>query len=290
MQRPAAVILIDYPGFNLRFARKLRKFAVPAIYYISPQLWAWGRRRVYKIKKYIDQMLVIFPFEKSFYDRYGVRSEYVGHPLADHHFHNVFPKKMTGTERVLGLLPGSRQQELEKLLPDMIQTAKLLFAQGVIDSATILRAQTIPASIYKSHIGDENRIRISNSTVADFYNSLDAALVTSGTATLETAYFQVPLVIVYRVSILTWLLGKLFVKLKMIGLVNIVASKLIAVELLQNDFTPSRAVEELKILLDPKINAQKREELKIISEKLGKPGASEQAAALILQSINSRRS
>jgi len=284
--RPAAVILIDYPGFNLRFARKMHKRGIPVIYYISPQLWAWGRRRVHKIKKYVDQMLVIFPFEQTFYQGYGINAEYVGHPLADRHYRHVHPKLTTGTASVLGILPGSRLQELEKLLPDMILTAKQLLKEGMIERAVILRVQTIAVEVYKEYIGEEQAIQLSDTGPADFYNNLDAALVSSGTATLETAYFQVPLVIVYRVSTLTWILGKLFVKLKMIGLANIVAGKQIAVELLQNDFTAQKAAAELKKLLEPRANKNKRDELEIIKEKLGPSGASERAAERIVHLIH----
>ena len=283
--RPAAVILVDYPGFNLRFAAKIHKLGIPVIYYISPQLWAWGRRRVKRIRKYVDKMLVIFPFEQTFYKDYGINAEYVGHPLADRHFDHVHPKSMLKGKSILGLLPGSRIQELEKLLPDMIGAAQQLIKQGVVEKAVILTVPTIAESIYEDYIGEAEAIDLSDTTAADYFNNLDAAIVSSGTATLETAYFQVPLLIVYRVSALTWYLGKLFVKLKMIGLANIVAGKPIAAELLQNDFTGTRAAAELKKLLDPQMNAQKREELKIIKEKLGDPGASQRAAEKIFEFI-----
>ena len=226
--RPAAVILVDYPGFNLRFAAKIHKLGIPVIYYISPQLWAWGRRRVKRIRKYVDKMLVIFPFEQTFYKDYGINAEYVGHPLADRHFDHVHPKSMLKGKSILGLLPGSRIQELEKLLPDMIGAAQQLIKQGVVEKAVILTVPTIAESIYENYIGEAEAIDLSDTTAADYFNNLDAAIVSSGTATLETAYFQVPLLIVYRVSALTWYLGKLFVKLKMIGLANIVAGKPIA--------------------------------------------------------------
>jgi len=283
--RPSAVILVDYPGFNLRFAAKIHKLGIPVIYYISPQLWAWGRRRVKRIRKYVDKMLVIFPFEQKFYKDYGISAEYVGHPLADRHFDHVRPKSMLKGKSILGLLPGSRIQELEKLLPDMIGAAQQLIKQGIVEKAVILPVQTIPQSIYQDYIGEAEAIDLSDATAADYFNNLDAAIVSSGTATLETAYFQVPLVIVYRVSALTWFLGKIFVKLKMIGLANIVAGKPIAAELLQNDFTGPRAAAELKKLLDPYTNAKKREELKIIKEKLGNPGASQRAAEKIFEFI-----
>jgi lipid-A-disaccharide synthase len=284
--KPDAIILIDYPGFNLRFAKRIDKMDIPVIYYISPQLWAWGKKRVYKIKKYIDKMLVIFPFEKEFYAHFNIPADYVGHPLADNFYNQVRPKKMVPGKKVLGLLPGSRHQELELLLPDMIKTAKILISQKTIQKALILQVNTINESYYKSLIGEESGIELYNKNVSDFYNQIDAALVSSGTASLESAYFQVPLVIVYRVSRLTWILGKMFVKLDIIGLPNIVAGKKIARELLQNDFVPENAGNLLTQLLEPETNTKRREELMIIRDKLGLPGASKRAAKGIIAFIS----
>jgi lipid-A-disaccharide synthase len=286
LTKPAAVILIDYPGFNLRFAKKVKDLGIPVIYYISPQLWAWGKRRVYKIKKYVQMMLVIFPFEKDFYRKYGISAAYVGHPLVDNFFDAVSPKKMIEKKKVLGLLPGSRKQELEKLLPDMVRTAKNLKTSGQIEKAVILKVSTIPIEEYQKYIPNEPYIQIHETKPAEFYNTLDAALVSSGTATLETAYFQVPMVIVYRVGALTWFFGRLLVKLDTIGLANIVAGEPIAIELLQKDFNPQRAESKLRDLLDPARNAIVRQQLAIIKDKLGTPGASQRAAELIVDFIS----
>lgn len=284
--QPEAVVLIDYPGFNIRFAAKVKKLGIPVIYYISPQLWAWGKKRVHKIKKYVDKMLVIFPFEKDFYQEYGIDAEYVGHPLSDSHRTGVNPKKTTNRDKVLGLLPGSRHQELEKILPNMILTAQSMIEAGEIDRAMILKVNTIPIEQYQMCLGDKSSITINQVSQADFYNQLDAALVSSGTATLETAYFRVPMVIVYRVSALTWILGKLVVKLKIVGLANIVAGEQIAEELLQNQFTPEKARTAIKYLLNTQINAEIRTKMLIIREKLGKPGASERVAKIIYDFIS----
>jgi lipid-A-disaccharide synthase len=286
--QPAAVILIDYPGFNLRFAKKIKKLGVPVIYYISPQLWAWGKKRVYKIKQFVAKMLVIFPFEKEFYGKYDIKADYVGHPLADSHYDHVHPKQTTAENNVLGLLPGSRKQELEKLLPDMIQTADRLYESQQIQKAVVLKVNTLDKHAYQKYIGERKHIEINEADPAGFYNQLDAALVSSGTATLETAYFRVPLVIVYRVSALTWFLGKRLVKLDTVGLANIVAAEKIAVELLQHEFSPEIAASEIQQLLQPPKNAEVREKLAIIREKLGKPGASERAAQIIVDFIKKR--
>jgi len=284
--KPDAVILIDYPGFNLRFAKAMHKLGIPVIYYISPQLWAWGKRRVKKIKKYVDKMLVVFPFEVEFYKKHGIQAEYVGHPLVDEHFDKIKPKN-ENKNKVLGLLPGSRKHEIEQLLPDMLETARILFYNGKISKAVIAKVDNIEESIYKKINGDKYRyVELSNKPIPEFYNSLDAAITKSGTSTLETAYFGIPFIIVYRVSKLTWFLGNLLVKLDSIGLANIVAGKKIADELLQNDFTPQKASGLISNLLNPEKNKEKRNELKIVREKLGEQGASKRVAKSILEFVS----
>jgi len=284
--QPAAVILIDYPGFNLRFAKKMHKMGIPVIYYISPQLWAWGKKRVFKIQKYIKKMLVIFPFEREFYENYGIEADYVGHPIVDHHVDHVNPKVTGKSDLTLGLLPGSRHQELENHLPDMIKTARMLKESGKIDRILLLKVDTISLNIYNKYIGDSSIIELHRSTPENFYNQLDVALVSSGTATLETGYFRVPMVIVYRVNPLTWFFGRLLVKVDLIGLANIVAGELISKELLQNDFQPKKAKIELERLLDPEVNKKVRNKLAIIKEKLGVPGTANRAAKIIYELIS----
>jgi lipid-A-disaccharide synthase len=284
-QKPDAVVLIDYPGFNLRLAKKVYQMGVPVIYYISPQLWAWGKRRVNKIKQYVNLMLVIFPFEVTFYRDYGIGATYVGHPLVDSHYNEVKPKIFDPQNRVLGLLPGSRKQELHKLLPNMIATAKELYQQKKIDQAIIARVDHLALAEYENYAKDLPFINIYSGPIARFYNQLDAALVSSGTATLETAYFKVPLVIVYKVGNITWQLGKRLVRLEGIGLANIVAGKEIAAELLQQEFTPERAANELAQFFEKEKNEKKRTELEIIRAKLGEPGASQRAAESIIQFV-----
>lgn len=286
-EKPNAVVLIDYPGFNLRFAKAMHKLGIPVIYYISPQLWAWGKRRVKKIKKYVDKMLVVFPFEVDFYKKYGIEAEYVGHPLVDEHSDKVNPKVIQENEdKVLGLLPGSRKHEIEQLLPDMLETTKTLFDEKTINKVLIAKVDNIAEEIYKSIIkNDYQYVELFSGDSADFYNELDAALVKSGTSTLETAYYRVPFVIVYRVSKLTWILGNLFVKLDSIGLANIVAGQKVADELLQNDFTPIKAAKLITDLLKPETNQNKRNELEIVQEKLGEQGASKRAVESILEFV-----
>ena len=282
---PDAVILVDYPGFNLRLARKLKRLGLPVIYYISPQLWAWGRGRIKKIKKYVDRMLVIFPFEEEFYRQHGVDAVYVGHPLVDNYHDLVTSKAWDQANRVLGLLPGSRKQELENLLPDMAGAAEILFKEGIIKKVLLARVANIEIEYYRRLLSGFDFIELYEGPMHSYYNQLDVALVSSGTATLEAAYFRVPSVIVYRVGWLTWQLGNMLVKLDMIGLANIVAGKEIADELLQNDFSAGSAASLLSLYLVDHENIQRREELKIIAEKLGAPGASRRAADEVIRFV-----
>ncbi len=295
---PDCAVLIDYPGFNLRLAAQLKKRGIPVIYYISPQLWAWGGRRVHKVRKYVDKMLVLFPFEKTFYERHHIQAEYVGHPLVDrHHDHvpNSF-KAIDPNDVVLGLLPGSRQNEIRTLLPKMVETARRLLNEGRVHRVLILKAPHLRADFYAPfwQKSADASFRLVEEPMHTFLPQLDAALVASGTATLETAYFAVPMVIVYHVHNLTYWLGRLLVKIDHIGLANIVAEREVAPELIQNDFTPERAVELLRPMFDPQTNREIRSRLLIVRQKLGEPGASLRAAkaiqALLNRSTSSGRS
>ncbi len=287
-EKPDAVILIDYPGFNLRLAKKLKRMGVPVIYYISPQLWAWGKRRVKIIRDCVDKMLVIFPFEVDFYRRHGIEATYVGHPIVDSLEGHVSPKANENGKRILGLMPGSRRHELDSLLPDMLAAADLLHDQGRVATVLVARVDNLPLEVYQRYIGTRGFVRVHFGDSASFYNQLDAALVKSGTSTLETAFFRVPFVIVYRVSYLTWYLGKMLVKLDNIGLANIVAGHKIAEELLQSEFTPETAADALTPLLQAENNRKRRKELAVVAEKLGGTGASQKAAGEIISFVNKK--
>ena len=286
---PDCVILVDYPGFNLKLARSLHNISIPVVYYISPQLWAWGKGRIKKVKKYIDKMIVLFPFEKKYYAAHGIKAEYVGHPLSDKHSGYLpaeFKKVQSGHVK-LGLLPGSRKQEVHELLPRMLETARKLFTEKHINQAEVVRVKHLPTEMYNGLLKDsDNFIRLVAKPLNELLPDYDAVLVASGTATLECGYYCVPTVVVYHVNALTYYLGKLLVKLKNIGLINIVAEKEVAVELIQHEFTAARALLEVKKLLSPKENLEKREELKIIREKLGPVGAAQRAAEVVLEFLN----
>ena len=289
-EKPDCAILIDYPGFNIRIAQTLKTIGIPILYYISPQLWAWGQRRVNKIRKYVDKMIVLFPFEKKFYEKHGIEAEYVGHPLVDKHAVHVLDQlKKTDPENIiLGILPGSRKQEVKSLLPKMIETARHLFNENKIQKAEIVKVNHLNSGYYSSQL-KENDDFISV-VETDLYKCLpkyDAVIVASGTATLETGYYGVPMLIVYQVNSLTYWLGRMLIKVPFIGLVNIVAEKQVALELIQDDFTVKKAAEQLSVMLEPENNLEIRQSMQIIRKKLGEPGASKRAAEAVYEFLKS---
>ncbi|HGY57451.1 MAG TPA: lipid-A-disaccharide synthase [Caldithrix abyssi] len=280
-EKPSCAILVDYPGFNLRMARSLKKMGIPVVYYISPQLWAWGRGRVKKIRRYVDKMLVVFPFEVDFYRQYGIEAVYVGHPLADKHAGRVpqEPKSVDPRNITIGLLPGSRKQEVESLLPDMVRAVRILYEEQKIKRAQIVKVEHLPEELYAGCLAaSDSFIGITEEALHQCLPRYDAVFVASGTATLETGYYGVPMVVVYKVNKLTYFLAKRLVKLDSIALVNIVAGSKVAPELIQDAFTPQIAARELEIMLIPEKNREIRENLLIIREKLGETGASRRAA------------
>lgn len=291
-EKPECVILVDYPGFNLRIAKSLHNIGIPVIYYISPQLWAWGQKRVEIIRRYVDRMIVLFPFEEKFYAEHGIKSTYVGHPLVDKHsiYLPVELKKIQKGKVTLGLLPGSRKQEVTSLLPKMIATAVKLHRENLVDHVEIVRVEHLPEEFYTNLTNNSPGLfSVVCKPLRDCLPKYDAVLVASGTATLECGYYAVPMLIVYHVNPLTYFLGKRLVKLKNIGLVNIVAEKQVAVELIQHDFTVDNACRIMKQILDPENNLQLRKDLKVIKEKLGAPGASVRAANVVTDMINDEK-
>ena len=289
-EKPACALLIDYPGFNLRMAQSLKSLGIPVLYYISPQLWAWGQRRVKKIRKYVDEMIVLFPFEKAFYETHEIRTEYVGHPLVDKHT-DYLPdqmKKIDPKNITFGLLPGSRKQEVKFLLPKMIETTRFLYNNKKIHKAEIVKVGHLDIDYYSDLLTDNDQfISIVEKDLYKHLPDYDAVIVASGTATLEAGYYGVPMLIVYHVNALTYWLGRLLIKVPFIGLVNIVAEKKVVLELIQNDFTTEKAARHLSVMLQPDNNLEIRQSLQIIKEKLGLPGASKRAAEVVSKFIES---
>lgn len=288
-RQPGVAILIDYPGFNLRLAKRLRERGIKILYYIAPQVWAWGEKRIPQMAKLVDEMAVVFRFEAPLFSNAGLRTHFVGHPLLE----GLSPKltqqdffSVNGFVKhkpLLGLLPGSRQHEITRLLPDMIATAQLLRARHPDLQIGVGQAPTLPESLYRQFIAHHEIKLIPNGTY-ELMRDSTACIVCSGTATLETACFGTPLAIVYRVSRLSYEIGKRVVKLPYIGLVNVVAGRKIAPEFVQNDFQPQAVAEALSPYLQ---HSQEREqfcrELAQVRNHLGTPGASQRTAAIALR-------
>jgi lipid-A-disaccharide synthase len=284
--KPHCVILVDYPGFNLRIAEFAKAAGIPVFYYISPQVWAWKKSRVFKIRKVVDKMFVILPFEKDFYKQYDYSVDFVGHPLLDEIV--KFSKNDTwlqdhlpGGKKVIALLPGSRKQEVETMLPLMLSAADKFPAYRFAVAA----APSLPRSFYVQCIGNKNVAVIENQTYALLMHS-HAALVTSGTATLETALFGVPEVVCYKGGRISYLIARSLVKVDFISLVNLVMGREVVKELIQDDLNEKNLETELRQLLE---NGDRREAMKKsyeeLRQKLGGRGASEKTAGLIVDHL-----
>jgi lipid-A-disaccharide synthase len=294
-QLPALLILIDYPGFNLILAARAKKLNIPVLYYISPKVWAWGRGRIKKIRRLVDRMAVILPFELDFYRKYGIEVVFVGNPLLDSVQHDI-PKDQFFTKHdiepgstVVGILPGSRKQEIAKILPVFLLAAKRLQRQeGKIVFLLALAPGLTRADLADNGLGDDDLdIRVIAEGRYDLMAACDVVMAASGTVTLELAILNVPMVVAYRVASFTYLLGRLLVKVPFFSLVNLVAGQTVVVELLQQEATPKKICEELQRLLDDQnayIVMKKR--LKEITGQLGQPGASTRTARLALEMID----
>lgn len=294
--KPSAVILVDYPGFNLRLAAAVKKRhpRIKIIYYISPQVWAWKANRVKLIKRCVDKMLVLFRFEKNFYARFGMDVSFAGHPLVDEIKVRVPRKEFLESlglqehKLTITLLPGSRAREVETHLPLMLKAAQLLDKELARVQFLIVRAPAIDEKLITKYARNYSNltIKILEDRNYDAIHASDAAIVASGTATLETAILQTPMVVIYKTSLLTWLLAKLFIKIPYIGLVNVVAGKSVVPECIQYEATPKNILNELKNILIDEARVQFiKTELRKVKEALGPPGASRRAAEEILKTL-----
>jgi lipid-A-disaccharide synthase len=287
-KKPDVVLLIDYPGFNLRFAEIAKRSGAKVVYYISPQVWAWHRSRVKKMRGVVDTMLVLFPFEVELYRKEGIDVEFVGHPLLEvlksELDRNAFRKKygLVADKKILALLPGSRMQEIEKIFPEMLSAARTIAGQEGMEIVLAV-APTLQEEYFRTFY-DLSGIRIVKNAAYDVMQNADFAMVTSGTATLETGLFGTPMVVVYKTSWATYLIGRMLVRLKNIGLVNIVAGKSIVPEFIQRRAAaPILAREVLALLHDDEALATMKKELSAVRGKLGEIGASARVAQRILQ-------
>ena len=293
-RNPKLVILIDYPGFNLKIAKEAKKRGIPVVYYISPQVWAWGKGRVKKIAERVDRMLVIFDFEEPIYRRAGMDVAFVGHPLKDTVrpavSRSVFFRNAGLDPRrpLLGLMPGSRKQEIRHLLPEMVKAVGLLRRDIPGLQAVVAVAPTLSDQVLHPHLSGTEAIRSVRSQTYEAMAYSDAALVASGTATLETALSGTPMVILYKMSSGSFFLGKLLVRMENIGLVNIVAGKRIVPELLQKNVTPEKIrAATLPLLTDREHRKEILRDLKEVARRLGRPGATERAADQIVEFLSS---
>ena len=291
IQRPDLVILIDYPDFNLHLAKFARKKNIPVLYYISPQVWAWRKRRVKKIAKLVDKMLVILPFEVPFYEKERLDIEFVGHPLIDIVRPN-YPKEKSleilnlAIDKItIGLLPGSRKSEVKRLLPEMLKAAEMLNERFGNLQFALPVASTISKTEIEEIIGNTCRqieVHVFTDDIYDVINVSDVVVVASGTATLEAAIMKAPMVILYKLSLMTYLIGKLLIKVDNIGLVNLVAGRRVVSELIQYDVTPAKIAQEVaSILENEELCIAMQQELASVKEKLGDPGASLRAAKIV---------
>ncbi len=276
--KPNAIVLVDYPGFNLKIAKFAKEQGIKVFYYISPKVWAWNKSRVAKIKKYVDELLVIFPFEVEFYQKYGMKVTYVGNPLLDEIAKGNFKFTHQFDKPIIALLPGSRKQEIEGILPEMLAVIDRYPNHQFVIAAT----NTFSKEYYQSFIKEMNVKLVFNQTFGLLSNAT-AALVTSGTATLETALFKVPQVVCYKTNWLTYFLAKNLIKIKYLSLVNILMDKLVVKELIQSELNKSNLKEELDILLND--NKEILKDYDELSDLLNKKGASKNAAQFILKSI-----
>lgn len=287
---PDAIILIDYPGFNLRIAKWAKKRGIKVFYYISPQIWAWNQNRGFKIKKVVDEMFVILPFEKDFYKKFGLDVHFVGHPLLDAikeykhkkpDFTAFCDKNNLPNKPIVALLPGSRKQEVNKMLPIFLNVVdKFENYQFVLAAAPALDLE-----YYQPFLTKQN-VSIIEGKTYELLLQAKAALVSSGTATLETALFKVPEVVCYRGGALSVGIARMLIKVKYISLVNLIMDKEIVTELIQSDLNDKHLVHELNRIL---IKEDYRNELltnyEILISKLGGEGASELTANLMLKTL-----
>ena len=276
---PKCILLVDYPGFNLRLAQRVRKFGIPIIYYISPQIWAWGRRRLNQIRELVDLMLVILPFERDFYKDTGVRTEFVGHYLLED-----IPPDYIGSplpnSRQLALMPGSRRQEVERMLAPMLQTAAR-FTRHYNSSAVVAAAADFDYdAALRPYTG--NSITVSRDDSRKIIHESDLVLTASGTATLETGIIARPMVIMYRTGFITYQIARRLITIDKIGLVNLVLGEKAMPELIQHEASPDRLFAELRRFADDTAYRETaRNKLLTLPTILGGTGASQRAAELI---------
>ncbi|ABS26790.1 lipid-A-disaccharide synthase [Anaeromyxobacter sp. Fw109-5] len=285
-RRPKAALLVDLPDFNLRLAAKLKKLGIPVVYYVSPTIWAWRKGRAKKIAKVVDRMLCILPFEPRYYEGTGVRARFVGHPFAERP-----PPEAPGSYRAalgldgarttVALVPGSRPSELKRLFAPMLEAAERIKAAHPDAQFVVPVAPTLPRSALEPYLAQHRTIEVKlvDGRTEEVVGASDAAIVKSGTSTLETAIMLRPMVVVYRLSWLTYALGRLLVRIAHFALVNILAGRGVVPELLQGEASPARMAAEIEKLLGDRVARDTQlAALREVRDSLGEPGAPRRVA------------
>jgi len=283
--QPDALVLIDYPGFNLRIAKWAKQQGIRVIYYISPQIWAWHRSRVHDIRRDVDKMLVILPFEQAFFEQYQVEVEFVGHPLLDAlQEHTAHTLAATGQSNIIALLPGSRRQEVQRILPEMLAVTKdFPNYQFIIAGAT-----SLPETFYQPFLKDYPQVQVVIGKTYELLQKAHAALVKSGTSTLETALFKVPQVVCYAGNPISYHIARRLVQVKYISLVNLIADKPLVRELIQDDLNPANLKSALTEILLPEKRAELIAGYSELRHLLGDGGASQRTAQAIFRFLHEK--
>lgn len=283
--QPDVLVLIDFPGFNLKIAEFAKQHGIKVCYYISPKVWAWNQKRVLKIKRIVDHMFCILPFEVAFYKEWGMKVDYVGNPLLDEISQFVpnthFKTELQLSEQpIIALLPGSRKQEIERLLPVMLSVVNQFKDYQFVIAA----APTFGADYYQQFMGDKKVALVFNQTYQLLHHA-HAAVVASGTATLETALFNVPQVVVYKGGTISIAIARLLVKIRFISLVNLIVDRKVVTELIQEDCNPQKVTEELAQIIEGKGREEMLEGYAHLHQLMGEAGASEMTAKLIVKYV-----
>ncbi len=287
--RPAAVVFIDYPGFNLRLAKRVRKLGIPVIYYVTPQVWAWHRSRLGRMSRCIDMALVILPFEEKLLRDAGIPVRFVGTPWLDlmvltMNRSEVFEHfGFDGEKKLIGILPGSRSREVATHLPLMLEAAERIQAEQNDVQFVIVRASSVDPDLIQRLVADSNiQVKVVDTYRYNVRSAMDFAIVVSGTATLETGLLLCPMIILYKMNALTWYIGRKMIEIPDVGLINVVAGKRIVPELIgQHCTTANIAGETLRLLGNPEEMEEVRSQLRKVQEEMGGPGASKRAAGII---------
>ena len=293
-ERPHALVLIDYPDFNFSLMRRIGRLGIPVIYYVSPQIWAWRPGRLRQMKRYVDRVLPIFPFEPAIYERAGMDVRFVGHPLIDlakpRLTRDEFLRKLNldASKPVLALLPGSRKNELERLAPVIAEAIPAIAQRVPGVQFVVARAPNLGDGLFEPFGLSQVTIRIADAQTDDVLNASDAVITASGTATVQAALHGKPMVVLYKLSPMTYRLGRPLAKVNMYAMVNLIAGDRIVVELIQDACTPEAvATEAVRLMTDGEYRSRMISALDAVKLKLGGSGASDRAAEAVLDVVHS---